>query len=109
MDDPYDVESAAQIKALFSLPDKSEMVRFILRNNVIPEDLRISLEHARRLNAVRAFEKMLGDDLREHPWQKWFEKQVRVWDELVWVTVLASQDSGRLPKNCADNFEIVKA
>lgn len=74
LDSPFERESAEQIKALFSLPEKREIVRFIVDNDVIPEELRVGLEHARRLRAIRAFERMLKDDLKEQPWQKWFEK-----------------------------------
>lgn len=74
LDSPFKRESAEQIKALFSLPEKREIVRFIVDNDVIPEELRVGLEHARRLRAIRAFEQMLKDDLKEQPWQKWFEK-----------------------------------
>ncbi len=74
LDSPFDVESAKQIRALFSLPEKRALVDFIFKNDVIPEELRLGLEHARRVRAIRAFEQMLDDDLKEHPWQKWFEK-----------------------------------
>lgn len=74
LDSPFDVESAKQIRALFSLPDKQELVDFILKNEVIPDELRVGLEQARRVRAVRAYEQMLKDDLREHPWQLWFQK-----------------------------------
>ena len=89
LDSPFEVDSANQIKALFSLPEKQEVVNFILNNEVIPEDLRLGLEQARRNSAVRDFKAMLDDDLTEQPWQKWFEKHswvlgsefVRVLDE----------------------------
>lgn len=89
LDRPYDPENAAQIKALFSLPDKKMLVRFILNNNVIPEDLAAGLQQARRVRAVKQFERMLREDRREVDWQAWFKKNswilgsefVRVLDE----------------------------
>lgn len=89
LDSPFEKESAEQIKALFSLPEKREIVEFISKNDVIPEELRIGLEQSRRLKATRAFEQMLENNLTEQPWQKWFEKHswvlgsefVRVLDE----------------------------
>jgi hypothetical protein len=73
LDRPFDPENAQQIRALFSLPDKQELIKFILRNDVIPEELQAGLQQARRARAVREFQKMLAEDLREGPWQKWFQ------------------------------------
>lgn len=73
LDRPFDPENAQQIRALFSLPDRRELIKFILRNDVIPEELQAGLQQARRARAVREFQKMLAEDLREGPWQKWFQ------------------------------------
>lgn len=89
LDRPFEVENAKQIKALFSLPKKDEIVRFILENEVIPEDLAAGLRQARRARAVREFKAMLDQDLRELPWQDWFQNNnwvlgsqfVRILDE----------------------------
>jgi len=89
LDSPFEKDNASQIKKLFSLPNHEEVVSFILDNNVIPDDLRMGLENARRIKAVKYFEKMLDGDLAEPPWQKWFQKHdwvlgsefVRVLDE----------------------------
>ncbi len=89
LDKPFEKENADQVRALFSQPDKSALVDFIISNNVIPQDLEVGLENAKRVNAVRAFEKMLLENKNEHKWQKWFEENswvlgsefVRVLDE----------------------------
>ncbi|HEY0857681.1 MAG TPA: Shedu anti-phage system protein SduA domain-containing protein, partial [Albitalea sp.] len=89
LDRPYDPANAAQIRALFSLPDKRQLVRFILSNDIIPEDLAAALQHARRARALKQFERMLEEDRRENDWQAWFQKNrwilgsefVRVLDE----------------------------
>lgn len=89
LDKPYEKENAAQIRALFSLPDKHELIEFILSNDVIPEDLAVGLQQARRVRAIRQFEGMLEKDNKEQPWQDWFKKNswvlgsefVRVLDE----------------------------
>lgn len=72
LDRPFAVANAEQIRALFSLSDKRELVRFILQNNVIPDDLAAGLRQARRAKAVRELESMLKQNLREAPWQEWF-------------------------------------
>ena len=89
LDRPFDTENAKQIKALFSLPDKRELIAFILKNEIIPEELEAGLRQAHRAKAVKRFEGMLSDNLREPEWQKWFQSNswvlgsqfVRVLDE----------------------------
>lgn len=73
LDQPFENENAKQIRALFSLPNKKDLIKFVLDNDVIPDELMVSLNLARRVRAVREFESMLLEDLRESPWQKWFE------------------------------------
>jgi len=73
LDRPFDTENAQQIRALFSLPNKHHLISFILDNEVIPEELTAGLRQARRARAVREFKTMLSQNLREGPWQKWFQ------------------------------------
>lgn len=73
LDKPFEKENAAQIRALFSLPDKQKLVHFILSNNVIPEDLGLVLQQAYRIRAIKQFEKMLEQNQRESAWQNWFQ------------------------------------
>jgi Domain of unknown function (DUF4263) len=89
LDRPFDTDNAAQVKALFSLPDKANLVQFILDNEIISDDLTEGLRQAKRVRAVRQFRAMLEEDLRENRWQKWFQENswvlgsefVRVLDE----------------------------
>jgi len=74
LDTPFEAENAAQIRALFSLPEKHKLVEFIISNRIIPEELSTLLEQARRVRAVKDFETMLEDDLIEPRWQEWFEQ-----------------------------------
>lgn len=73
LDRPFDAENAKQIRALFSLPDKQKLIRFILENDVIPEELAAGLRQAQRNRAVHEFKSMLAQNLLEGAWQKWFE------------------------------------
>lgn len=73
LDRPFDSENAKQIRALFSLPDKKNLVQFILHNGIIPSDLAAGLRQAQRARAVREFETMLDKELLEGEWQKWFQ------------------------------------
>ena len=73
LDRPFDADNAKQIKALFSLPNQKELVSFILKNELIPEELEAGLRHAQRVKAVKAFEVMQRDNLREQAWQEWFQ------------------------------------
>lgn len=89
LDKPFERSNAEQIKALFSLPNKSKLIDFILTNDVIPEELESGLIHAKRIKAIGQFELMLTNNLVESNWQSWFEKNswvlgsdfVRILDE----------------------------
>lgn len=89
LDRPFEAENAKQIKALFSLPEKGKLIEFILKNEVIPEELEAGLRQAQRLRAVKGFDQMLNENLREPNWQEWFQSNswvlgsqfVRVLDE----------------------------
>ena len=73
LDRPFDTANAEQIRALFSLPNKRDLIKFILQNDVIPAELAAGLRQARRARAVREFQRMLTEDLVESPWEKWFQ------------------------------------
>jgi len=73
LDRPFDPENAKQIRALFSLPKKRELIQFILDNKVIPAELAAGLRQAQRTRSVREFEEMLKQNLLEGRWQGWFE------------------------------------
>jgi len=89
IDRPFEKANAEQVKALFSVPQKAQLIDFILKNNVIPEELEVGLLSAKRLKAIQEFELMLSGDLVEPAWQSWFTKHswilgsdfVRVLDE----------------------------
>lgn len=89
LDKPFEKSNADQIKALFTLPEKQQLVNFILLNEVIPEDIELGLQTAKRIKAIEQFEAILRDNSVEAQWQKWFEKNswilgsdfVRVLDE----------------------------
>ena len=89
VDKPFTHENAEQVRKLFSVPDKTKLIRFIAEENIIPTDIASALDQLRRAKAVREFESMLAGDLREQKWQKWFQDNswvlgsefVRVLDE----------------------------
>ena len=56
LDTPFDEENAAQIRALFSIPEKHELVEFIVENNIIPDELAALLQQAERIRAIKEFE-----------------------------------------------------
>ena len=55
LDAPFAAENAQQIRALFTLPKKLELINFILDNDVIPRELAAGLRQARRARALREF------------------------------------------------------
>lgn len=74
LENPFDISNAEQIKQLLDLPNKDQMLNFLLSNDVIPEDLEIGLVHARRSRAIDEFIHLLESDYQENRWQEWFEK-----------------------------------
>lgn len=73
LDNPYDVSVAQQIKQLLETNDNSQMLSFLLDNQVVPEELEIGLAHARRSRAIDEFIQLLELDHTENKWQDWFE------------------------------------
>ncbi|WP_205738495.1 Shedu anti-phage system protein SduA domain-containing protein [Billgrantia endophytica] len=73
LDNPYDISIAQQLKQLLGESEKSEMLNFLLENNVVPEELEVGLSHARRLRAIGEFNALLESDHTENKWQEWFE------------------------------------
>ncbi len=72
IEEAFDKNNIKHIKALFNNPDKSKVVQYIAKNDIFPDDLVLALQNQNRIKAVKELENMLGDDLTEHEWQKWF-------------------------------------
>jgi len=89
LDKPFSADTAEQVKALFAHQDKHQLVRFVLQNELIPEDIEAGIRHTKRARAIREFQEMLSEDRVEDDWQKWFEvndwvlgsEYVRILDE----------------------------
>ncbi len=73
LDKPFEKSNADQIKALFRLPKKQQLINFILSNDVIPEELELGLQNAKRTKAIAQFEEMLRGNPVEAKWQTWFK------------------------------------
>lgn len=74
IDNPYDPTVAQQMKQLLCQTDKVKMLKYLLENEVIPEDLEVGLVHARRSRAIDNFQALLELDYVESKWQEWFEE-----------------------------------
>lgn len=89
IDEKFDHEKVEHLKAVFADPDTQKVIDFISKNNILPEDLVLGLQIQLRINAVREFEEMLGQNLVEQKWQDWFKRNswvlgsefVRILDE----------------------------
>lgn len=89
IDEKFDHEKVEHLKAIFADPDKQKVLDFIVRNNILPEDLVAGLQTQTRINAVKEFESMLGQNLVEQKWQQWLKRNdwvlgsefVRILDE----------------------------
>ena len=73
INEKFDHEKVEHLKAIFSDPDIQKVLDFISKNNILPEDLILGLQNQARINAVREFEDMLGQNLVEQKWQGWFK------------------------------------
>jgi hypothetical protein len=73
IDEKFDHEKIEHLKAIFADPDKQKVLDFIAKNNILPEDLIAGLQNQARINAVREFEDMLGQNLVEQKWQEWLK------------------------------------
>lgn len=62
------------LKRLFTESDQSKLVELLITHSLLPEGLLDALEMCNRHDAVKEFEQMLENDLVEHDWQAWFER-----------------------------------
>ncbi|QEG00149.1 hypothetical protein Mal15_42180 [Stieleria maiorica] len=75
LEEPFSDDNAKQMGKFFAIPDKDELVDFIVSNELITADLDAALNHRRRLDAIGQFKRMLDEDLNERDhWQRWFEE-----------------------------------
>jgi len=74
LENPFEKDNAEQLRGLFKHPEKQALLDFIIKNNIIPQDLVHSLEFKQRATAILEYERMLADDLKEQKWQEWFEQ-----------------------------------
>lgn len=73
IDEKFDQERIEHLKAIFDNPDKQKVLDFIINNSILPSDLITILHNQERMNAVKGFETMLGQNLPEQQWQEWFQ------------------------------------
>ena len=69
----FNPESIHHLKAIFESPEKQKALDFIANNDLLADELMAGLQNRSRVKAVKEFENMLGQDLAEPEWQKWFE------------------------------------
>lgn len=78
LDEKFDKESIEHIRGIFNNPDKKALLSFIAKNDILPDDLVVLLQHQLRQRAIQQFEQMLSNDLVEHKWQQWFTQNAWV-------------------------------
>jgi Domain of unknown function (DUF4263) len=89
IDESFEGENLEHLKAVFTNPDKELVLRLVIDNEILPDDLILAVEHKRKMEAVKAFESLLQENNTEHLWQKWFQENswvlgsefIRVLDE----------------------------
>lgn len=73
IDEKFDHKKIEHLRAIFSDPNKEKVLNFILKNNIVPEDLILGLRNQYRINAIKEFENMLDQNMVESVWQNWFK------------------------------------
>lgn len=73
LNDPYDKDTAHQVKQLLESGNRDQMINFLIENEVIPSDLEVGLTYAKRSRAIDEFNAILEMDYTENKWQNWFE------------------------------------
>lgn len=70
----FEQDNIEHLKAIFSNPEKQELLNFIVAHEIIPQELFTAFNQLTKVKAVQEFESMLDDDLTEHHWQQWFQE-----------------------------------
>lgn len=91
LDESFSNSNIELLKAFFKNPEKQELLDFINRHNIIPNDFFLAYQNLTKICAIVEYEKMLFEDLIESKWQKWFTENswilgtefVRVLDDRV--------------------------
>jgi hypothetical protein len=73
IDDRFDAQSLAHLRAIFANPDRTELLKFIAQNEILPDDIAAGIQLHSQRKAVRQYEAMLGQDLDEADWETWFK------------------------------------
>ena len=73
LDESFNQTSIEHLQAVFINPDKEAVVKLVVENDIIPDDLLIALQNMNRISAVKKFAEMLKNDLKEQKWQEWFQ------------------------------------
>ncbi|HDY89787.1 MAG TPA: DUF4263 domain-containing protein [bacterium] len=71
IDDP---QLANSLKVLFGNDDKKRVLNFIIKNNIVPNDIVNGIRFQEKKKAISEFEEKLKDDHVEGVWQKWFSE-----------------------------------
>jgi hypothetical protein len=78
IDQEFNCNNIDSLKAVFDDPDKKKVLDFITKNNILSDDLVIGLQNHSRIKSVQEFEIMLRQNLVEHKWQEWFNRNTWV-------------------------------
>ncbi|MFO7676488.1 MAG: DUF4263 domain-containing protein [bacterium] len=89
IDERFDAENLAHLRAIFANPNRTDLLRFIAENEILPDEIAAGIQLQSHKKAVRQFEEMLCRDLDESDWENWFKSNpwvlgsefVRVLDE----------------------------
>lgn len=74
IDEKFDQKSVNHLKAIFNNPDKQKILDFIVKNDILSDDLILAIQDQQKIKSIRDFETMLGQNFVEQRWQEWFKR-----------------------------------
>lgn len=54
--------------------NKTQLIELLVNDEILPDEIHIGINQAKRVKAINEYELMLDSDSKESDWQKWFEK-----------------------------------
>jgi hypothetical protein len=71
---PVENDVQRSLMSIINSNNNEKIIAALSDVDVMPDDIFLGIQIAKRIHAINEFEKMLVNDCREEAWQKWFEK-----------------------------------
>lgn len=71
--DDFD-QTVAILRQIFEDNEKADLMKYLLDNELLPEDIEMTINQKSRIDAVKSYINMLNNNCSEFDWQKWFSE-----------------------------------